>query len=315
MQKKLKKISIGFIGYGNMATKRHQAIKTLKKYKTSVSYIIDKKIKEDKTNKYFKSWNKIINLKTDLIIISIQTNEVKKIPFLIFKNTKYLLIEKPISTDLNYLKKLNKFCAANKITLKTGYNLRFDNGLKMINQLMSKKSVGKLYYVKINYSNGTSRTNNNNIGSLFDIGCHSVNLLQWLLKTKNFSNYLTIIQKNEFMNRKKDDNGFVLMKYKKIAINLQFGFCSWKNTFELEIVGNKGYLRVDGLPKWGKQTISFGRRKYPSGYPYIKNWIYDNDLSFKNEMEYIFKNIFSNKFIKKVNDEGYQTVKCLKKIN
>ena len=92
MQKKLKKISIGFIGYGNMATKRHQAIKTLKKYKTSVSYIIDKKIKEDKTNKYFKSWNKIINIKTDLIIISIQTNEVKKIPFLIFKNTKYLLI-------------------------------------------------------------------------------------------------------------------------------------------------------------------------------------------------------------------------------
>ena len=68
MQKKLKKISIGFIGYGNMASKRHQAIKTLKKYKTSVSYIIDKKIKEDKTNKYFKSWNKVINIKTDLII-------------------------------------------------------------------------------------------------------------------------------------------------------------------------------------------------------------------------------------------------------
>ena len=41
------------------------------------------------------------------------------------------------------------------------------------------------------------------------------------------------------------------MKHGKTAIQMQFGFCSWKNTFELELVGSKGYIKVDGLPKWG----------------------------------------------------------------
>jgi len=314
MSKILKELSIGYIGYGNMAIKRLKTIVSLKNYKTNTLYVVDKKIKENHLKNHYKSWEKIKKIKTDLIIISIQTNEVKKIPFSILKNTKCLLIEKPVSTNITYFKKLRTFCFQNKITLKTGYKLRFDKGLNKAKNLLDKKLIGKLYYIKINYSNGTSKTNNNEIGSLLYIGCHSVNLLQWLLKTNTFSNYLKVIQKNEYENKTKDDNGFILMKLGRTAIQMQFGFCSWKNTFELELVGSKGYIKVDGLPKWGEQIISLGRRKYPSGVPNIKTWKYNREYSFKNEMKFLLENIISGKFSKKINDEGFETLKCLKKI-
>lgn len=311
---KKKELSVGFIGYGNMALKRLKAINSLKKYKINIEYIIDKKIKQNKSKNHFKNWSKIPNIKIDLLIISIQTNEVKRIPFSLLKSSKSLLIEKPVSKNLNFFNKLKSFCSKNKILLKTGYNLRFDEGLKKIKKLIESKQIGKLYYVKINYSNGTAKTNNNKIGSLFDMGCHSINLLQWILETKNFKNYQKILQKNEFDNRKTDDNGFVLMKTKNIVIQMQFGFCSWKNTFELEIIGSKGYLKVDSLPKWDKQIVTLGKRKYPSGHPIIKEWQYNRDLSFVNEMKFLLANIVLNKFNKEINNEGYETLKCLQKI-
>ena len=45
MSKVSKELSIGYIGYGNMAMKRLKAIFSLKSYKTKTSYIVDKKIK------------------------------------------------------------------------------------------------------------------------------------------------------------------------------------------------------------------------------------------------------------------------------
>jgi len=309
-----KVIKIGFIGFGNIGKKRFKIIRSLKNYKTNILYKVDKNFKICSNINNFKSWKKISNIKTDLIIISIPTNEVKKIPLNIFKNTKYLLIEKPLSTDINFVKKLKIICLKNKINLKTGYNLRFDDGLIKVKRFIKKKTIGNIYYVKINYSNGAVKTNTNNIGSLYDIGSHSINLLQWLLNKKKFFNYLKIIQRNELNNKTKDDNGFILMKLKKIAIQMQFGFCSWKNTFELELVGSRGYIKVESLPKWGTQIVYLGKRTFPSGLPRIKIWKYKTDNSFKNEIKYILNNIRLNKFSKKIINEGYETLKCLKAI-
>lgn len=310
----IKKIKIGFIGFGNIGKKRFKSIQVLKRFDTSISYIVDKKFKKKINNKKFNSLKKISKIKTDLIIISLPTNEVEKIPLYIFKNTKYLLIEKPISLNISFVKRLQKFCFKNKILLKTGYNLRFDDGLIKVKKLFNTNVLGKLYYIKINYSNGTSKTNSNKIGSLYDIGCHSINLLQWLLNTNSFSRYLKIIQKNE-SKKNKDDNGFVLMNFRRVAIQLQFGFCSWKNTFELELVGRLGYIKVNSLPKWNNQTVTFAKRKFPSGIPKMKVWNYTKDNSFINEMKFMLNTIKSNKFYKKINNEGYQTLNCLKKIS
>ena len=60
MLKGSKELSIGYIGYGNMAMKRLKAIFSLKSYKTKTSYIVDKKINENSLKNHYKSWNKML---------------------------------------------------------------------------------------------------------------------------------------------------------------------------------------------------------------------------------------------------------------
>ena len=87
----------------------------------------------------------------------------------------------------------------------------------------------------------------------------------------------------------------------------------WKNEFSLEISGKNGFLKVCSLPKWGKQTLIYGKRVYPSGIPIIKNYYYTKDNSWYNEWIH-FKNLIKNNDLKD-NYEGLHNMKLINKIN
>ena len=70
--------------------------------------------------------------------------------------------------------------------------------------------------IKIAYVNGSVKSNKNRIGSLSDIGSHSVNLFEFFIN-KKFKVISNIMQKNEYF---KDDNGFITLKRRKKAKNL-----------------------------------------------------------------------------------------------
>ena len=96
---------------------------------------------------------------------------------------------------------------------------------------------------------------------------------------------------------------------------MHHGFCTWKNKFNLEISGSKGYIAVNSLSKWRNQKVNLGLRKYPSGIPLIKEWSFDHDNSWKNELLFVIKKIVSRDFdYASVNKEGYNTLKLIKKI-
>ena len=194
--------------------------------------------------------------------------------------------------------------------LKAGYNLRYDSGVRNVYKMLKAKLIGKIYYCKISYANGTAETNTNNIGSIYDMASHSINLLMWLFNCKNLKLLSSFNQKNEF-SKKHADNGFAIFKIKNILINLHHGFCNWKNVFLLEIYGKNGALIIKSLPKWSKQTIILHKRKLPSGIPIASSKKFIKDLSFKNEIIDIIKKLQKRKIknLKEINNEGYFTLK------
>tara|TARA_B100000745_G_C20138419_1_gene390236 strand:- start:861 stop:1808 length:948 start_codon:yes stop_codon:yes gene_type:complete len=309
----MKKILIGIIGFGNIGKKRLDAINKLNNL-AEVKIICEKR----KINKKFKKIKiindikKLENYNLDLLIICTPTDVSKKI-YNQFVGKYHLLIEKPItlnSTEL--LKNLKKSVNKRKI-LKAGYNLKYDPGLNYIKKILKSNFIGKIYYCKISYANGTAKSNSNNVGSIFDMASHSVNLLMWLFN----SNILKVIkscnQKNEF-SKTHFDNGFAILKIKNILINLHHGFCNWKNIFSLEVYGKKGSLKVHSLPKWGNQIINYEKRVLPSGSPKVKIKKFKNDLSFKNELHSLLETIKNmdntkDQVIKKINYESYYTLK------
>jgi predicted dehydrogenase len=282
-------INVGLIGFGNIGKKRLLAIKKIKSVNYKIIYILDKKNK--KNNGYFyRSIDDIRSKKVDLLIVCLPTNQTLKVLSKINWNYKWLLLEKPGFENINIFRNFIKRANQKKIHVNIGYNLRFDDGILKARDILKK--IGKIYSVKINYSNGTAKSNTNKVGSLLDIGSHSVNLLQYFLNSHNLGRKFKFIQKNEFMYKKKDDNGYVIMKLKNFIIFLHFGFCSWQNTFEFELIGSKGFVKVFSLPKWKDgQKVVYGKRVFPSGKPIIKNFVFKKDNSFKNELEFILKKI------------------------
>ena len=105
-----------------------------------------------------------------------------------------------------------------------------------------------------------------------------------------------------------------MVMIKSILIFVHHGFCNWKNQFTLEIIGKKGYLIVDSLPKWGRQTISIGTRTYPSGLPKIKIKKIIFDKSWENEIKFLLENLHNSKKINEINNEGLKTLKIVKKL-
>ena len=67
---------------------------------------------------------------------------------------------------------------------------------------------------------------------------------------------------------------------------------------------------------WKNQIVSFGKRSYPDGIQKIKKWIFSDDNSWKNEINFVINNILlhNKKKLKEINLENYNTFKIIKNI-
>ncbi|MDC0645048.1 Gfo/Idh/MocA family oxidoreductase [Candidatus Pelagibacter ubique] len=317
----LKIIKIGLVGCGNIGTKR--LISILKDKSVKIQYIVgpSKNINKNKSDCRGEELSKkincifstniedIIHSDVDAVILSTGPTLFKEFGSKILKAKKHLLIEKPLGLNNQEARYLTNLANKNKLILKTGFNLRFDDGIKKAHEIFSSGALGKIYFSKIDYVNGSVKTNKNKVGALSDIGSHSLNLIEYFF-TKKITNILCKKNSHEHQN---DDNGFLIININKILCSIHFSFVRWKNDFSLEISGKKGYLKVSSLPKWGKQTVTYGKRVYPSGKPIIKNYYYTKDNSWYNEWLH-FKNLIRNKSLKD-NHEGLSNMKIINKIN
>ena len=311
-------MKIAIIGCGNIGLKRVQSIIKDKSCKInfivgrlnprSESDLIGKKVAKKINCEYTRDRKKVLNSNIDAVILSTHPQCFKKIGGEILKAKKHLLIEKPLGLKKSDAIFLTKLAKKNELILKTGFNLRFDDGIKKAKYLLESNKLGKIYFMKISYVNGSVKTNKNNIGALLDIGSHSINLFEHFFNTKPKVADIHI-QSNEYH---KDDNGFMLLKHKNILCSIHFSFVRWENQFFMEISGEKGFITIESLPKWGKQTVTLGKRKYPSGKPKKQHWNFFKDNSWYNEWIYFKKCIIeqNNQNL----EEGLLNMSCIDQI-
>jgi len=308
-------MNLAIIGFGNIGSKRIEVIK--KDLSSKIIYIVDIKKKDNKIINlcnnfgavYLKCWRKINFDKIDAVILSTPPQLFYPIAKNILKKKKHLLIEKPLGLNLKQSKFLTDLSIKNKVILKTGFNLRFDNSVILAKNLIKKNKVGKIYYIKISYVNGTVLTNKNRIGSLLDIGSHSINLANYFIGDKKFLSMQSFSQSNEYF---KDDNGFIFFKHKKILLHIHHSFVSWKNNFHVEISGSKGSVTINSLPKWGTQELIYSKRVYPSGKPKQTKYYFNKDISWSNEWFFFKKTIKRKNFAN--NFEGLANMRIIDRI-
>ena len=285
------------VGMGVQGQKRKKVLG--KNFLASVD--IDKK----KTNSNYKFLSEIDKKSYKNVFICVPDNKKKKLIFECLKNKKNVLVEKPLLLKRSELYKLYKIAIKNKVVLYTAYNHRFEPGLVDIKKFLNKKKIGKIYYCKIFYGNGTSllvkksKWRDKGKGVIPDLGSHLIDLCIFFFGNKIKS--IKLLNSNNFEN-KSPDHATIELKYKNFAIYLEISLCSWKNTFNFDLYGSLGSIHLKSLCKWSKSILLTRKRKFPSGVPNKKKITYSKgDKTWKREIEYFEKLSFTknnNNFIK-----------------
>ena len=226
-------------------------------------------------------------------------------------NVKFL-IEKPLinsNNEKNFFIK-NKKILRDKIYVS--YNHRFEKCLNLLKNILEKKKIGKLYFIEMTYGNGTAKDIKNSNWKdkedavINDLIPHLLDLNDYLFKM--IPKYSKLSVKNSFEN-KSTDYFNVLTSFKSITLDIKVSYLFWKNYFKIYISGAKGFISLNGLPKWGKCHLTYGKRIYPSGKPIMKTYNFKPiDNTWKKEINIFLNNKFKPFDLKK-NIDIYNFIK------
>lgn len=287
---------VGIIGFGNQGKKRAKYLNN-----KNIKFTFDK----NKSVSNFKSLEQLPLDKVSSVFLCVPDNvKIKLIKYLL-KRKKHILVEKPLvlkKKDLDEIVKLQK----KKYLVYTAYNHRFEQNIIDLKKKIEKKIIGKIYYVKIYYGNGTSLLvkkspwKDKSNGVLTDLGSHIIDLLIFLFPKKIFS--FELVNKHSFENKSYDHVLFRSLNT-NVKVFCEATFLSWKNNFFIDVIGEKGSLHVNGLCKWGPSYSICRIRKYPSGVPKeIIKRILSKDFTWIKEHQYfkkILNSVKNKKFLEK----------------
>lgn len=241
---------------------------------------------------YFNIYEDVLKIESDIIIVSVINKYSRKIVSDSFKNGKHVLVEKPMGINYKESQYIFNDSFYYKKTLMVGFNHRFHPAIMKAKDIFNSGSIGKLLFIRGQYGHGGRIGMENEWrsskelcggGELLDQGVHLIDLSLWFSDTIKsvFGNIST-----KFWNIEVEDNAFLLLKTNNnVDIQLHVSWTNWKNTFQFEIFGDKGYLKITGLGGWyGEETLEFGKRKSEGGVPEIEFFKFNiEDVSWKNE--------------------------------
>ena len=213
-------------------------------------------------------------------------------------NHKNILVEKPCllsKKDFNFIKKK---IIKKKLIFYTAYNHRFEPHIIKLKNIIDKHELGKIYFVRIFYGNGTALLVRNSKwkdklkGVVSDLGSHIIDIILFLFEKNKF--IFDLLEQNNFEN-KTSDHAIFYSKNNKIKIFCETTLLMWKNTFTIDVVGKNGSVHLNGLCKWGPSILTLRKRKYPSGTPEEKIFaLKTKDPTWRKE-HFFFQNLIKKK--------------------
>lgn len=297
-------MKIGIIGCGLIGRKRALSLekddKLIACCDTNIE--IGEKFANEFNCYFFNDYEKLLNsIKLDIVIISVINKYAKDIVNLALKKNIHILLEKPMGRNYDESLEMYENSLKSKSIFKIGFNHRFHPSLWDVKKFLSYNTIGEIMYIKASYGHGGRPGMENEWrsskdlcggGELLDQGVHLIDLTNWFIGEFN-SVYASISTK--FWNINVEDNAFIHLTKNNIDIQLHVSWTNWKNSFNYEIYGTKGYLKVNGLGgSYGKETLEIGERKPEGGIPNITKIEYDKDNSWLLEWQNLKNNIKNN---------------------
>lgn len=328
------KIRIGIVGVGFISQTCH--INSFFEQKScEIIAVADKRkdIAKKVANYYgikniFFSHKELIssNLHMDGVVIITKRSMNGPIAYDFLQNGYNIFSEKPMCLSFSQAQKLLKIQKKKKLIFSVGYNKRFDYGIqkakKTLLQIIKKKQLGKIIYVKSHRFSGTGYQGSKEKFKSLQKYPDSVewpNAPNWI-KSKDekysFHGYLNTFSHNinllryffdeqpkvDYVKMKNDSVNIVILKYKKFNCSIEtknYKDDAWDEN--IIIYFQYGYLKIDIPPQMKKNSCAsftiFNRKTLKKkSYKFKSKWsFYYQSKEFINNLKFK-KNGISSSF-------------------
>tara|TARA_B100000676_G_scaffold102913_2_gene102687 strand:+ start:9232 stop:10203 length:972 start_codon:yes stop_codon:yes gene_type:complete len=205
---------------------------------------------------YFTKVEDAINHGFDGYVVATPAETHYSIGKKIIESKNHLLIEKPITTNVQEAEELNNLANKNSVNLMVGHLLLFHPAIKKIKELIDSGTIGKLQYI---YSN---RLNLGNIRSqenvFWSFAPHDLSIIQYFTDSfplKITSNGGAFIQKNIH------DTTMTFLEYpNNVKSHI---YVSWLHPFKehrLVVIGSHGMLSYEDSSN--DKLLKFYKKRY-----------------------------------------------------
>ena len=229
----------------------------------------------------------------EAVILSIPNQAKLELLRLSLQMKKHVLVEKPLLFPHEaVVQEFEQLAQINQVICYTSYNHRFEPYIMRIKSELEKETIGKLYYGRLFYGNGTvgdvvGSWREEGLGVLEDLGSHLLDLCSHFLKTEDQEIIPWTLERH---GSKTLDHSVLQTKDKKLI--LEISFLSWKNNFTIDLYGEKGSIHMKGLCKWGPSELVIYKRVLPSGIPHEQREVCtDPDTTWIRDLEHFEKKI------------------------
>lgn len=272
-KKKEKKCNIALIGAGKMGARWAGVISQSRRARLAVVVDTDSVQAKKTANTYGAPHSARLTdaFAPEIDAVFIVTPHVYLFPLAqqALRAKKHVFVEKPGSKTAAEMKELIRLAQQTKRALMVGFNYRFFDSLRQAKQIVEAGTIGEITALRIVHGHPGRpgyekewRMDKELAGGgvLMDQGLHCIDLARWFLDDAIAQ--VSGVTSTTTWKGNVEDSAVLILKTKTGRLaSLQVSISEWKPVFSLRIIGEKGYIAVDGLGrKYGDGTrFTLGR--------------------------------------------------------
>lgn len=156
---------------------------------------------------------------------------------------KHVLVEKPITADLDEGEELRRLADASGLVLMVGHVFVFNAGIQWIKQYLQSGELGRVYYVSAVRTNlGPIRMD---VNAAWDLAAHDISIANWWLDSEPVS---VSAAGGAWINPGIEDAVFATLEYPgEVRVNLHVSWLNPRKARDITVVGENKMLTWDDL--------------------------------------------------------------------
>jgi predicted dehydrogenase len=302
---------VGICGFGKMGKIRAETVDSHPDLELKSIYDpIHKKTNRDDVN-LCESYNQLLESDVDVVFIAGYVEYAAEYTRKALNAGKHVFCEKPPATHSHELIEVQASLDSSKKILKYGFNHRYHYSVIEAKRIIDSGEIGEITILRGVYGKAGSLDFQKNWrnykkfsggGILIDQGIHMLDLFMYLANSE-FNCSGSIVRTLQW-DIECEDNVMALFETGSgIVASLHSSATQWKHKFNLEILGTKGFVTLDGIlsatMSYAPEKMIVGLRKderigMSMGKPIEKVYIYEKDDSWLMELNE-FVNAISGK--------------------